>query len=250
MTKQNPLFSNIKSEDMIYDDADRATYKGITIKTFILLILAVAVGAMTAYFLPTIVESGNYATFYVALFVSVIVGFISVIVGRVSPTKAKYFSAIYAICEGMFLGTLTAIVSEYVPNVAPVAVFSTFIIFAVMLTLFGTGILRVGSKFRKFCFAFTIGAIALILFTTIMSLVLGSVLTSSQYFGVMIFVELFLLVYGIITLSLNFSEAQYVVQRGATKDAEWQVALGLTVSLVYIYIELVRLIALLAANKD
>ena len=62
--------------------------------------------------------------------------------------------------------------------------------------------------------------------------------------------EFFLLVYGVITLSLNFQEAQMVVQLGASKNSEWSVALGLMISIVYIYVEILRLLVLLLANKD
>ena len=69
------------------------------------------------------------------------------------------------------------------------------------------------------------------------------------YMGLMIFIEAFLLIYGVITLSFNFQEAQYVVQSGASKGAEWCVALGLMVSLIYIYLEIVRLLMLIIASR-
>ena len=72
----------------------------------------------------------------------------------------------------------------------------------------------------------------------------------STYLGVMIGVEVFLLIYGIVTLSLNFAEANAVVQRGASKGAEWSVSLGLMISIVYIYVEVLRLIMLFAARDN
>ncbi len=66
----------------------------------------------------------------------------------------------------------------------------------------------------------------------------------------MIGVEVFLVFYGVITLAFNFAEANAVVSMGASKDAEWSVALGLLVSIVYIYVEVLRLIALIAAKSD
>ncbi len=244
--KQNPLFSNIQTGEAIYDDVDRATYKGICAKTFFLLALAVVVAAIAAFYLPTIIASGNFTTFYVALGISAFVGFISCIVGRMSDRAAKYASVIYSACEGLFLGTLTVIVESVVPGIPAVAIFSTLVIFAVMLTLFATGILRVGSTFRKVCIAMAIGAIALLLFTSISSLFLDY----GNLLGVLIFVELFLLVYGVITLGLNFKEAQTVVEMGASKGAEWSVALGLMVSIVYIYVQMIRVLLIFASNRD
>ena len=238
--KNNPVFSNIETNNAYYDEVERATYKGISIKTFVLLGIAILVAAMVAFYLPTILVN-NPEAFYGMLIGSSIIGFISVMVGRMSARA----SAIYAMCEGIFLGSLTWVVESVYPGVAGVAVFSALAIFAVMLTLFATGILRVGSKMRRFCFALTLGAMAILLITSI-TYMFGGV----QNIGVLILIEAFLLFYGVITLSLNFDEARFVVNSGASKDAEWTVALGLMVSLVYIYIEIVRLLVLIAASRD
>lgn len=243
--KQSPLFSNIQTGEAVYDDVDRATYKGITVKTVILLLISVLIAAIVAFALPTILAN-NPTTFYVTLVVSSIVGFIAVMVGRMSERKAKYASVIYAICEGLFLGSLSAIVEAYVPGVVATAVFSTIVLFAVMLTLFATGVIRVGSKLRSICFGLTLGALAIILLVSLFSMFIDY----QSYLGIMIGVEVFLVFYGVITLSLNFAEANAVVSMGASKDAEWSVALGLLVSIVYIYIEIVRLLALIAARGD
>ncbi|MBQ9124116.1 MAG: Bax inhibitor-1/YccA family protein [Acholeplasmatales bacterium] len=242
--KNNPVFSNIETNNAYYDEVERATYKGISIKTFVLLGIAILVAAMVAFYLPTILVN-NPEAFYGMLIGSSIIGFISVMVGRMSARASKYASAIYAMCEGIFLGSLTWVVESVYPGVAGVAVFSALAIFAVMLTLFATGILRVGSKMRRFCFALTLGAMAILLITSI-TYMFGGV----QNIGVLILIEAFLLFYGVITLSLNFDEARFVVNSGASKDAEWTVALGLMVSLVYIYIEIVRLLVLIAASRD
>ena len=220
--KQSPLFSNIQTGEVVYDDVDRATYKGITVKTVSLLLISVIVAAFVAFALPQILTN-NAGAFYTTLIISSIVGFIAVIIGRMSETKAKYASVIYAVCEGLFLGSISAIAEALIPGAVTTAVFSTVILFAIMLTLFATGVLRFGSKLRGICFGLTIGAIALVLLMSIFSLFISDYTT---YLGIMIGVEIFLLFYGVITLSMNFAEANSVVERGASKGAEWSVALG------------------------
>ncbi|MDE6584242.1 MAG: Bax inhibitor-1/YccA family protein [Anaeroplasmataceae bacterium] len=244
--KQSPLFSNIKTGEAVYDDVDQATYKGITIKTCILLLISIIIAAFVAFALPSLLEN-NGMTFYVTLAISSIVGFIAVIVGRVSETKAKYASVIYSICEGLFLGTISAIAEAYIPGAVVTAVFSTVVLFAVMLTLFATGIIKTGSKLRSVCFGLTLGAIGIVLLMSIFSVFIQDY---TQYLNIMIGVEIFLLIYGVVTLSMNFSEANAVVSMGASKNAEWSVALGLMVSIVYIYIEVIRLIILIAAKNE
>ena len=240
----SPLFSNIRTNDAGYDNVNCASYKGVTIKTFFLLAIAVIVAAMVVTYLPEILVN-NFNGFYITLVVSSIVGLISVLVGRLSERLSKYFSVVYAVCEGLFLGTLTALLEEVYPGIALTAIFSTFIIFGVVLVLFATGIVKPTRKFRAICFAFVIGALLL----TICGFVINMIVGVTGNVGILIAVEIFLLIYGAITLVLNFAEAQYLVDRGASKDAEWSVALGLTVSLIYIYVQALRFIALIASRR-
>ena len=124
--KQSPLFSNIRTGEAFYDEVNCAAYKGIAIKTFILLAITTLVGAMVAYYLPEILVN-NITGFYTTLLISSIVGFIAVIVGRRSERAAKYASVIYSVCEGLFLGSITAIINAEYPGTATIAVFSTLI---------------------------------------------------------------------------------------------------------------------------
>ena len=245
--KNNPIFSNIQTGEAYYDTVeDRASYKGVCIKTFIFLGITVLVAALVAFYLPTIITTGNFIPFYMMLAVASVVGFISVMIGRFKESAAKYAGVIYSICEGMFVGCLSALCAAVVDKSVIIAAFSTLVIFLVILTLYSTGILRVGSTFRRICMAMGFGAIALVLLTSIASIWVRG----EAYFTMMIAVEAFLLIYGSITLCLNFNEADAVVKSGASKEAEWCVALGLIVSLIYIYVEILRLIILIAARNE
>lgn len=242
--RPSPLFSKIDTGQDCYVTS-QASYKGVAAKTFFLLGISVIVAIMTAVFLPQMLIS-NYSGFLVVLGISAVIGFVCVMIGRISQKASKYCGAIYAICEGLFLGTLSGLIELIYPGVATLAVFSTLIIFAVVLTLFTTGIIRVTSLFVKVMFVLSFSVIALLLFCSIYSLIAGPITD----FGVLIAIEGFLVIYGAITLTLNFQEAQSVVNSGCDKSAEWCVALGLMVSLVYIYVELLRFIALIASRKD
>lgn len=242
--RPGPLFSTIKTGEAYYD-VERASYKGIAIKTFILLAIAAIVALVTAIYLPQILEN-NPMKLYVALFISMIIGTISVFVGRTSYRAAKYASVIYVVCEGLFLGVLSAIVEEYAPGVATIAIFSTLIIYTIMSILFFSGILRVGTKFRRFVFAFAMCAISLVLFISLFTLFAGPI----QNMGLLLIIEGVLLLYGVFTLMLNFDEAKHVVSYGTDKKAEWSVALGMSVSLIYIYIQLLRILMIVVGNRD
>ncbi len=241
--RTSPIFSNIQTGEAYYD-AEKATYKGITIKTFILLAITVIMSAAVFFYLPKIITSGNLGAFSGVLVGALIIGFISVLVGRLSERAAKVSSFIYAIAEGIVVGAISCIAELFVSGVVAIALGATFIVFSVMLTLFATGVIRVGSKFRSFMFAFIIAFIPIMIITIVASIFIADVKT---YLGLMIFIELIYLAYGIFCLLLNFKEAQMVVDSGCSKNAEWSVSLGLMVSLVYIYLEILRLILYITA---
>lgn len=250
--RQSPLFNNIQTGATYFDEAEHATIKGVSLKTTFLLAITIAIAVVTAIFLPTIAKNGGMTSFVIVLTIALIIGFISVIVGRLSERAAKYAGVIYSVCEGLFLGALTRIAEEFVPGVGFIAMAVTLTIFAVMLLLYSSGFLRSGSKVRRALIAIAFAGLAIALVTTLVILIMNvaGVEFDRSILVWLILAEVFFLIYGVITLLFNFDEANSIVQMGASKNAEWSVALGLQVSLIYIYIEVIRLIILIAAASD
>ena len=229
-------YSYVKTSDSYLDEASRATYKGISIKTIILLAITIAVAVVTGIYLPTLLL--NYeVTFYTLLGASVFVGFICAIVGRLSDRAAKVCSIIYSICEGYFLGTITVIVNSYFLGAGSLAISATLVVFAIMLVLYSFGFIRNGSILRMIFFGALFSVLGLIAFDMIYILIKGY-----EPVALYFIIQVAFLIYGVITLALNFAEAEAVVQMGASKAAEWSVALGLEISLIYIYIYIIRII--------
>ena len=256
--KPSPLFTAVRTrEEAVVDVREGATYKGVALKTAIFLALTLLTAIISYIALPKIVEnveaSGNTGTltvYLVAIIVASVVSLISAIVGRVSDRAAKIAGAIYALFEGFLLGSLTALVDHYVIRYAGlICVFGTFIVFGVMLILYATGIIRVNNIFRAVILGFFIGFIALLPFTIILIFV-GHLIDQTTYLWICLGIQAFLLLYGVITLALNFAEAEAVVKSGASKNAEWSVALGMEISLVYIYVELLRILIIIASLVD
>lgn len=249
--RQSPLFSNIETNNAYFDETDHATIKGVSLKTTFLLLITIAIAVVTAILLPRILEY-SAGPFYGILIGSAIIGFIAVLVGRLSERASKYAGVVYSLCEGIFLGTLTRIAEELIPGVGFIAVAATLTIFAVMLLLYSVGLLRSGSRARRILVAIAFAGLAIALVTTITVLIMNiaGVAFDKSILPWLILIEAFFLIYGVITLLFNFDEANNIVSAGASKNAEWCVALGLQVSLIYIYIEVIRLIILIAAASD
>ncbi len=251
--RQSPLFNKIDTGVQYYDETDHATFKGVSLKTTFLLAITIAIAIVTAIFLPKIASNEkSLTTFVVVLVIAAIVGFISVLVGRLSERASKYAGVIYSVCEGLFLGALTRIAEEFLPGVGFIAMAVTLTIFGVMLLLYSTGILRTGTKLRKALIAIAFVGLAVALVTTLVILIMNiaGVQFDRSILGILIAIEVFFLLYGVITLIFNFDEAYGIVKTGASKNAEWCVALGLQVSLIYIYVEVIRLIILIAASSN
>lgn len=243
--RPTPLFSNIKTGTVTYDETNKATYKGITIKTLLLFLLTVGAALGATFTLPIFLKEENIAYFIGLIIVSLILAIVSAIVGRLSYRLAMVFGIIYSISMGFLLGTITALVETVVPGIGIAAVFATLIIFGIMLLLFFTGVVKTGRVLRAILFGVFLGILSLGLFTLI--LVLTRVISSTEYLYLLLAIEGLYLIYAVIMLCFNFLEAEAVVKGGAVKSAEWSVALGLMTTLAYIYIELLRILLIIAS---
>lgn len=245
MRNQNPVFSTIQTGTTHFEDVDAASYKGVAVKTGVLLLVTALAAIITALTLP---HATNASALYAALVIAVLVGFFAGMIGRMSTGAAKYCGFIYALCQGILIGTISAVCELFFPGVGTIAAFSTILIFGVMLLLYATGVFRQGSFFRKLAYALTIGVLVLVIFVSLFSLFFPAF--DQVNLGVLIAIEAILLVYGAVSLIFNFDEANIVVKAGCNKKSEWSVSLGLIVSLVYIYIQVLYVLMLIFANSD
>lgn len=239
----NSYYSYVKTNETYLDNTRHATYAGITIKTGILLFITIAVSIGVSFLLPYIAPE-KVSVFIYSLMGAGIVGMISAILGRFFPKIAVVCGFIYSVAMGAMLGTITTLVNFYYPGAGTLSISATVIIFAIMLVLYAFGIIRNGSIIRMIVFGIIASLLALFIFDLIYILATGS----SDY-GIYIAIQALLLIYGVITLTFNFAEAEAVVKYGASKESEWSVALGMEVSLIYIYIYILRIVIFIMGNR-
>ncbi len=239
----NPMFRSMRNVG--YSDTP-ATYAGITTKTVFLFMLLV----LSAYTSITNMEFllNNVWIYFVAL----IGGFISVMVTSFSPKLGMVFAPIYSIFEGVVLGALVAIVNTFVGSgLAETAVIITLSIFVVMLVLYSTGIVRVGSFLRRLTMSMLWGLIIFGAVVFIMSL-LGSSLAAMFYGNLQ-----FMLIYSLISAAiaslmilLDLDNCTRLVEMGAPQEYEWNLSLGLIVTIVWLFIEILRILLIFASRRD
>lgn len=239
----NPVFRTI-SRSETYTSSDVATYGGMITKTLFLLLIAVGAGFLSIMYIPV-------ETLYTMLFGAMIVGFISVIIASRSVRLAMPFSILYSLAEGVLLGIITAIFESIIPGIAFTAIMGTLVIFFVMLFLYASRTIRVTDRFRRIMFSVMLGLLVFFIIFGILSLFGGTMMTNIMLNPqIALGVGAIMIIIGALMLTLDFERAESIVESGADKRYEWVVSLGLLVTIVWIYIEILRFIAILTMSRN
>ena len=184
------------------------------------------------------------------IFGSVIGGFIVAIPTTFKKTWAPVPTPVYAALEGVALGGISVIFESQYPGIVSQAVFLTFGTLAALLLAYRSGLVRATENFKLGIFAAT-GGIALLYLA---SFVLGffgmsvPLIHSSGTWGILF--SMFVVVIAALNLVLDFDFIETGVERGAPKYMEWYGAFGLLVTLVWLYLEILRLLAKLQSRRD
>jgi len=233
-------YSNAQYGGLI-DATARMTLNGTMNKTAILLLCALATAAWTwKSFMDTQDPSSVSLQLMVGLFGGMIFAFVTIFKREWAPVTAP----IYALLEGMALGGISAFVNLRYPGIAFQAVGLTFGTLFMMLFLYRSGIIKVTNKLRMGIVAAT-GGICLFYFA---SMLLGffHVNFFGSVFGsgvVGIGFSLFVVAIAALNLVLDFDFIEQGVTAGAPKFLEWYGAFGIMVTLVWLYIEMLRLLS-------
>ena len=175
-------------------------------------------------------------------------GFIVVIISVFKPQYSNITAPIYAGLEGLFVGGISAAYASVFKGIIFQAVTITMAILFMMLFLYKSGIIKVTKSFRTGVIMAT-GAVALVY---IVSLVLGMFGIQIPYLhqGGMIGIGISLVIIGIASLNLllDFDNFEKGEQYGAPAYMEWFSAMGLLITLVWLYLEVLRLVAMLSGR--
>ena len=238
MRSSNPVFRSIERSEA-YASTEAASYRGIVIKTGGLLLTAVLSGYLALAHLQEIL----YPLFIASIFIALI----AVIIASVAPRVAAPFAIIYALAEGVVLGLVTVIFESMAPGVALAAVVATGAIFTVMLFLYSSRTIRVTPRFRKIMYGVLLGFLLFIVLGFIMSLAGVAIEFSNP---MLLGISAIFIVFGALMLTLDFDRAEMIVESGADRTYEWVVAVGLMVTIVWIYLELLRFLVIIFGNRN
>jgi uncharacterized YccA/Bax inhibitor family protein len=227
--------------------ADRMTVQGTVNKTGLLLMIIVASAGFTwSQFFASGGISGSVVPWMVLGGVG---GFITAMVTIFKKTWAPISAPIYALFQGLLLGGLSAMLEASYKGIAIQAVGLTFGTAFSLLLAYKAGLIQVTEKFRTGLMAAT-GGIALVYFS---SFILGffgisiPFIHSSGLFGIGF--SLFVVVIAALNLVLDFDFIEKGEEMGAPQYMEWYAAFGLMVTLIWLYVEILRLLSKLRDNR-
>lgn len=217
-------------------DTGRMTYDDVIVRTAGMLVLVVVTGAATWLFAPGL--------FWVGMIGGLVLGLVNAFKKEPSPALIMAYAAF----QGVFLGGLSYMieVGMDLPGVAIQAVLATVTTFAACLFLFRSGRVRVTPKFTRWLFI----AIAGYALFAITNFVLSFFMTSESGFGPLRDGPLGWII-GLVAVGLasaalivDFDAIKRGVEGGAPRKFAWTGAFGLVVTLVWLYVEFLRLIAI------
>jgi uncharacterized YccA/Bax inhibitor family protein len=220
-----------------------------TMVLFALLLASATAGWMSTPDAELDPITGRYAfSFPMLAWVGVAIGFVCVLALWFKPQLARIVAPVYAIAQGFFVGALSKGYEQFYDGIVLQAAGATIGVLAVMLTLYRTRIIRVTNRFRRVVITATLGVMALYLVSFVISLFGGNIsfINSPSLLGIAF--SVFVAGLAAFNLMLDFDFIEKGAEQGLPKFYEWYAAFGLLVTLVWLYLEMLRLLAKLRQN--
>ena len=219
------------------------TLNGTILKTAFLLALVTA-SAMVPWFVlgggdPT-ADPGPFLPFLGVGFVGGIAMLLATIF---KPQWAHVTAPAYAVFQGLLVGAVSALYASAYDGIVTQAILATLGVAGGMLFLYSNRIIEVTDRLRRGIMAATIGIMAVYVLSFVMRLFGASIPFLHDTGPLGIGISLFIVGVAAFNLLLDFDFIERGVRNGAPKQAEWYGAFGLVVTLVWLYLELLRLLA-------
>jgi len=219
------------------------TVQGTATATGVLFVILLAGAALGWSLVKT---SGNEVTSFPAWIIGgVLIGFGCVIAMRFKPQWAKGLGVVYAVVEGVVVGAISHAYEVYQKGIVIQAVGATVAVFAVMLFLYRTNIIKVTDRMRRIVIGATMGIMIFYGISLLINLFGGEVsfLRSDNTSALSIGFSFLVAGLAAFNLALDFDFIEKGAQAGLPKQMEWVGAVGLMVTIVWLYLEILRLLS-------
>ena len=243
---ESSTFLDLGTGTVVQGGTGAMTLNGTVNKTAFLLVLTL-VGAMYTW---GMFFSGNTDQLMPWVLGGAIGGFVVALVTVFKKTWAPVTAPLYAVLEGLFIGGVSAIFEQRFPGIVMQAVGLTFGTLAALLVAYRSGLIRATENFKLGVVAAT-GGIALLYLVNIGMRLFGfegmGFIHDSSLMGIGFSVVV--VIVAALNLVLDFDFIEEGVEAGAPRYMEWYAAFGLLVTLVWLYLELLRLLSKLQSRN-
>ncbi len=231
----------------------RMTLESVAEKTAISLSVVVVAAAVTWFMTPDLTtDSSAFAAIGGLAMVGALAGFVLSMVNSFKKVVSPALVLAFAVAEGVFVGALSKILSAYVgdPTIVFQAVLATMVAFGGTLAAYKFFNIQVTDKFRKVMMISLFSFVGVMLVNLVLSVT--GVLESGGLRGMNtlgLVVSAIAVVLGVFMLIMDFDFVERGVEAGLPERESWRAAVGLTVTLVWLYIEILRIIAILRGQE-
>lgn len=215
-----------------------------SVLNFAILLVGAVAGWATAISMPWL--------WIVAAIIGLVLGLTNAFKKQVSPILIMA----YALVQGVFLGGISNFYQRYGEaqgwgNLVLTAVIATFVVFAVMLALYTTRVIKVTGRFKKIMFVSIVSYAVFALVNFVFAIFTGA----GGGWGVFgmgpigIILSLFVVGLAAFTLMLDFDAIEQGIRYGVPERESWRMAFGLMVTIIWLYLEILRLLAIVAGRN-
>ena len=245
MFSGNPSITRMNSMERTSEEG--ATYAGVAWKAAYFVLLTFVAAAAAFIFADKFVESFGALIFIVIA--APIIAFIFAMIASFKPKTAAVTGTGYGVFMGLsvgFISALVASVSEF-GGVVFSALIATVTTFGVMTALYATGVIKVTQKFRSFMMAALISVMVASLLIFLVSLFFGGVAELFYGYTVLsVVISVFMVLLAAFMILIDLDNITQLVDNGVDKIYEWRAAFSLLVTLVWLYMEFLKLFMKLA----
>lgn len=245
MRTSNPALTESTFQNFSGTDASSTmTIQGTVLKSFFLILLVIASAALSwSKAFPEGWGVGIAPVIPMWYFPAIIGAFVVALVIIFKKTTAPFLAPVYAVLEGATLGALSALFEFRYPGIVVQAVLGTCGTFLALLLAYQSGLIKATENFKLGVVAATGGIALVYLINFVMSFFGMSVPYLHDSGPVGIGISVFIVIVAALNLVLDFDFIESGAEQKAPKFMEWYAAFGLLVTLIWLYLEILRLLS-------
>jgi len=245
MRSGNPVLSNSTFTDVTQRGYSRPmTLAGVINRSILLLLLVAGTAAGVWTY-----SNSHPSAIYPMVMVGTLGGFVVAMVTTFKRDWAPFTAPVYAVLQGVFIGGISLVMEQRFPGLVLQAVLLTFGVMFALLAAYQSRIIRPSQTFKAVIVGATFGIVIVYLISMVLQLFFHTGIPLIHDSGpVGIIFSLVVVGIAALNLVLDFDFIENGVASGAPKWMEWYAAFALTVTLVWLYIEVLRLLAKMRRN--